>query len=267
MSVFSSATLYTAITTAYADLLPYSQKYRVDKERYTFSLDLLTKLPKSDTLTVLDIGTGIGLLPVALRKLGVRADGVDYFIFPEGHNDMFGVKDLETLKTQWQKAGVTVYNKNIFASDAIKDLPRVDVIVNEAMIEHLKDPRQFLSTCSTLLNPGGYLLLTTPNIATLLKRIRFLLGRSPNWPIEEFFRDGEQFTGHWREYTMKELIYMCEKSGFTVLETHNKNFLTKYKNWRDWRKNLRALFTSVSNLIPGSREMHYVLCKKTHTNL
>ncbi len=255
--------LRTALENSYKDLLPYSDKYRVDKERYLFSLALIHNISDIRQKTVLDIGTGIGILPVALAKTGVKATGADFYIFPEGNNTMFGIKDHEALQQRWKAAGVTVYNQNIFSDTAMTSLPKADVIVNEAMIEHLKDPKRFLATCSSLLNPGGYLLLTTPNIATLLKRFRFLLGRSPNWPIEEFFRDGEQFTGHWREYTMKELVYMCEKSGFTVLETYNKNFLAPYKHWKQWRKNLRAFLTSLSTLVPGSRDMHYVLCKKS----
>jgi len=254
--------LTEALEKSYLDLLPYSKKYRVDFERYLFSLELLKQIPDFENKKFLDIGTGIALMPMALKNLGAQVSGLDYFIFPESENEMFAIQEMEALQKIWEKNTVKVYNSNIYNAQLPSEIQSVDVIISEAMIEHLKDPKKFLTTAYSLLKPGGYLLVTTPNLATFLKRLRFLLGRSPNWPIEEFFKAGENFTGHWREYTMKELVYMCEKSGFEIVQTHNKNLLTKFKGWRNWRKNIRALVMSISSLVPNGREMHYVLCRK-----
>jgi 2-polyprenyl-3-methyl-5-hydroxy-6-metoxy-1,4-benzoquinol methylase len=251
-----------ALAESYEELLPYSKTYRVDKERYAFSLARILSIPEIAQKRVLDIGTGIGLTLVALRKLGVEANGVDRFIFPDAGNAMFGRAHIEELKKVWAHYGIAVHNTDILNAETARRLPQADVIMNEALIEHLKDPRSFLKTCHALLTPGGYLLLATPNGATLLKRIRFLFGKSPNWPIESFFSDGDTFTGHWREYTMKELVYMCEATGFTVLETYSKNHLTRFKSLTDWRKNLRALVAALGVLLPRGREMNYVLCRK-----
>ncbi len=253
---------HKALGQAYHALFPSSKKYGVDFERYLFSLELLQSLPDFEKKTFLDIGTGIGIMPLALHNLGVDVSGLDYFIFPESDNKMFGISEIDTLQKIWSENNVKVYNSNIYNAELPPDLQPVDVIISEAMIEHLKDPKKFFTAAQQLLKPGGYLLLTTPNSATLLKRLRFLLGRSPNWPVDEFFETGENFTGHWREYTMKELVYMCEKSGFEVVEKYNKNLLTKFKGWRNWRKNLRAVIMSIASLVPGAGEMHYVLCRK-----
>jgi len=251
-----------ALSEAYEELRPFSDTYGVDRERYAFSLSLIMNIPDIGRKSVLDIGTGIGLTLVALRTLGVAADGVDRFIFPDAENKMFGRQNIGEIEKIWKRYGIRVHNTDILDTTAARTLPKADVIINEALIEHLKDPRSFLETCHTLLSPGGYLLLATPNAATLLKRIRFLFGLSPNWPIESFFADGEKFTGHWREYTMQELRYMCDAAGFDVLQSHSKNHLTRFKGVRQWRKNLRAGVASLGMIVPNGREMNYVLAQK-----
>lgn len=251
-----------ALSETFAELAPFSRAYRVDFDRYHTTLSMLVALPAIAGKRVLDIGTGIGIIPVALRKLGIQADGLDRYIFPDAKNEMFGRDNITELQSVWERYGVTVHNKNILDASSLAGIPHAEAVVSEALIEHLKDPRSFIENCRALLTPGGYLLLATPNAATLLKRIRFLFGRSPNWPIESFFKDGEAFTGHWREYTLQELRYMCEAGGFEVIEMHSKNLLTKFKGLGDVRKNLRALVASVSALLPHGREMNYVLCRK-----
>lgn len=251
----------TALKEAYRLFLPYSKKYTVDFDRYVFSLNLLLNIPDIKEKKVLDVGTGIGLMPLTLQKLGITAHGLDYYIFPESHNEMFGLSDIGNYQKIWGAQSLKMLNKDIFDPNLAGSIGTYDVILSEATIEHIKDPKKFLEQCRALLKPSGYLLITTPNLSTLTKRLRFLFGRSPYWPIESFFKDGEDFTGHWREYTLHELQYMCTVAGFTVLQAHNKNMLAKFKSLKSWRKNLRALLTVISGIIPGTREMNYVLCQ------
>ncbi len=255
-------TIAQALRDAYKALEPYSSTYRVDFDRYALSIRMLLELPNIHEKHVLDIGTGIGILPIALRKLGIQADGMEYFIFPESDNEMFGQKNIEAIERVWKEAGVTVIRHDITGTTPLPSSAHTDVIVSEAAIEHLKAPRRFLENARELLPQDGYILISTPNSANLLQRLRFLAGLSPNWPIEEFFKDGESFTGHWREYTLDELVYMVRKSGFTVLRAHSRNALAKFKGIRSWRKNLRALIISIGWLIPKGREMNYVLGQK-----
>ena len=251
------------IDDVYQDLAPYSKKYSVDKRRYAFTASLIENLSPTKGARILDIGTGIGILPYVLTRLGYQAEGADLFVFPEHENDMFQFAEIDVIQERWQAAGVTVTNTNIYKHELPWPNDTYDIVVSEAMIEHLKDPKTYLEQMKRLVKPGGHIIISTPNLTTLLKRVRFLLGRSPNWPIKEFFADGESFTGHWREYTMKELIEVCELAGLTVVTAHNINLLAKFKSWRAWKKNLQALFVKLSWLIPGSREMLYVVVQKS----
>lgn len=254
--------IHDALTESYKNLEPFSDKYRVDFDRYVFSLQLLFSIPDLKNKKVLDVGTGIGLMPLALKKLGVQVAGLDRYIFPDAKNTMFEIKNVADLERLWKRNEVVVHNANIFDDVLPEDTQNVDVILSEATIEHLKDPKAFLQKCYNLLAPNGYILITTPNLGTLIKRVRFLLGKTPHWPIEDFFEGGENFTGHWREYTMKELVYMCEHSGFEVVNTQTKNMLAKFKSIIQFRKNVRAFTTMLSSPLSSMREMHYILCKK-----
>lgn len=58
---------------------------------------------------------------------------------------------------------------------------RFGVVVSSEVIEHLDSPRAFLQQVFELLEPGGYLLLTTPNVANWAGRLRFLVFGELRW--------------------------------------------------------------------------------------
>jgi 2-polyprenyl-3-methyl-5-hydroxy-6-metoxy-1,4-benzoquinol methylase len=257
-----TARLKGALTEAYRILSPYSEKYRVDFDRYFVALQEVASIPGARTKRILDVGSGIALLPLALRLVGFLADGMDFFIFPETGNKMFGQENIEDLRRIWKKEGCAVHK-----CDMATPLPQelrgtADIVISNATIEHLKDPKMLLVNCFSLLTPGGCLILSTPNAATLLKRIRFFFGKSPNWPIADFFSAGESFTGHWREYTRSELLYMCSAVGFQIVKTETKDVLTPWKKEMNIRKNMRAFIARFARCVPLAQEMHYLLCRK-----
>jgi 2-polyprenyl-3-methyl-5-hydroxy-6-metoxy-1,4-benzoquinol methylase len=54
-----------------------------------------------------------------------------------------------------------------------------DAIIAGDIIEHLMDTDIFLQELQRVLRPGGYLLITTPNMAWWWNRIRLLFGKIP----------------------------------------------------------------------------------------
>lgn len=262
MSVDNKSILKEALQEAYRRLAPYSEQYEVDFRRYLIMLEYVARIPDSLSKQILDVGTGIGILPLALRIARYRANGIDYFIFPETENVMFGRPDIRNLKRVWDNAGLSIEKYDVTSSLPKNLYETADILISDATIEHLKDPRTFLLNCRALLASGGYFILSTPNLGTLLKRIRFLFGKSPNWPIADFFKDGGSFTGHWREYTATELSYMCAAAGFEVLHTETRNALSPWKKGVSIRKNARAFIARLARCIPSAQELHYVLSRK-----
>ena len=58
---------------------------------------------------------------------------------------------------------------------------RFAMIVSSEVVEHLDAPRQFLRQVWQLLEDGGHLLLTTPNVANWVGRLRFLVLGDLRW--------------------------------------------------------------------------------------
>ena len=92
------------------------------------------------------------------------------------------------------------------------------------LLEHLaEDPMHMMSEINRVLKPGGYLVMTTPNLASLRALYALLLGYHPGL-LSAYFRPpaGEQKeTRHHREYTPIEIRLLMTESGFemTLLET------------------------------------------------
>ena len=81
--------------------------------------------------------------------------------------------------------------------------PGFDLIVFSEVVEHLHVPAAAaLVALKTLLNPGGVILLQTPNAAEVMNRVALLWGRNPY----ERLRLTPLNPGHFREYTLDELV-------------------------------------------------------------
>lgn len=92
------------------------------------------------------------------------------------------------------------------------------------LIEHLRaDPMHMMIEINRILKPGGHLVLTTPNIASL-RAIAGILGGYNPLLFPAYIRpgaNGETQARHAREYAPREIRSLLEDSGFeiTLLET------------------------------------------------
>ena len=93
-------------------------------------------------------------------------------------------------------------------SQDIRHWPKVarpfDLIVFAETLEHLYTaPEYSLAFLGSLLTEKGILIVTTPNAAMIMKRLILLLkGKNPYEKIRLIAEN----PGHYREYTMKELV-------------------------------------------------------------
>ena len=93
------------------------------------------------------------------------------------------------------------------------------------LIEHLfEDPMHLMCEVNRILRPGGHLVLTTPNIASLRAISGILQGYHPGFfhaYIKPAEGSGEVDARHNREYAPREIHRLLENSGFevTLLDT------------------------------------------------
>ena len=148
--------------------------------------------------TVLDAGAGAGELSAELKKMGFTVTSCD--LCPEG----FSGGACEKV-------------------DLNKPLPfskPFDTIACMEVIEHLENPYHLIREFARLTKKGSLLILSTPNIASVFSRIKFLL-------TGEFFlfSPAERQSGHIRPLAFWEVKEILEKNSFRLKEIHTNNYL------------------------------------------
>jgi 2-polyprenyl-3-methyl-5-hydroxy-6-metoxy-1,4-benzoquinol methylase len=103
---------------------------------------------------LLDVGCGEGQFVYTASQNGWDARGID---LAEPAIDLCRAHGLPCTRTDF--------------FDASLDRERFDLIIMSELIEHVPSPARFLSRAQELLAPRGVLYMTTPNFASLTRRI------------------------------------------------------------------------------------------------
>lgn len=124
-----------------------------------------------------------------------------------------------------------------------------DLVIALEVIEHLFDTDLFLSEVHRVLKPNGFLILSTPNLASLPNRLRLLLGGYPKYL--EYSRAG---AGHIHLYTPTVISRQLADNSFKIIKLTSPNFLCPYitKTWspvflREFCMALGDLFPSIGS--------------------
>lgn len=164
--------------------------------------EVLARLPEDGTLV--DIGTGTGIVPEAAHRLGYRVISIDQS--DEGR--------LAEPLHRLMATGI----EGVFAEVGAEPVPLADGIADVVfagdVVEHIPhSPKPFMAEIFRLLRPGGWCVLTTPNAVRLPVRLKVALGFS-NWmPLDTFYDLPRNF-GHHKEYDVRELRSLFRRSSF-----------------------------------------------------
>ena len=105
----------------------------------------------------------------------------------------------------------------------------VDIILAGELIEHIPNTLFFLSECKRILNKNGFLVLSTPNICSLVDRIRMLFGFLPG-QCARFSRQGkDKYNSHVRDFSLKEINEALELSGLKIIEARTNGIISHSK--------------------------------------
>ena len=114
------------------------------------------------------------------------------------------------------------------------------------LIEHLTaDPMHMLAEINRILKPGGHLVLTTPNLASLRSIAAVLDGYHPGFfpaYIRPRSEGQEPEARHNREYTPREVARLFVDSGFEVTLLDSGPFREEAKPEFEWVKHLLARY-------------------------
>ncbi len=174
--------------------LPYTSKG--DKVR----LRKITSLVGSNK-KVLDLGCYDGTLGARLIKKGNQVYGIE-----------IGEKVAQIARTR----GLKVKRQSFTSPFKFKD-SFFDVVVVGEVIEHVLDTDFFIAEIKRVLKSKGILVLTTPNVASLGRRIYLLIGKNPYFEAA-FGYPPEADAGHIRFFTKNLLLGYLKHKGFKIIK-------------------------------------------------
>lgn len=172
-------------------------------KRLQIALKLVDKYCSGKNLHSLDIGAGNNYFSTKLAEKGFHPTVIDLYEMQKNPSINYVVGDVE---------------KRLPFKDEYFDL-----IFAGEIIEHIFDTRAFLLECVRVLKPCGKIIITTPNLATLQDRLRFLVGKSPRQinPLHRYlYLHIRPFTKNLIKSCFAEtgIKYLCMKSNYVRLK-------------------------------------------------
>ena len=176
-------------------------------------------------LSVLDVGSGGGLICDPLAKRGADVTGIDA-----------SATSVEVARRHALKQNLPVSYHHCLAGEWADKGQQYDVVINAEVVEHVPDQQTLIQECASMVKPGGLLILATLNrtfrsfIVAIVGAeyvMRYLPVGTHSWskfvkPEELDSWTGSQFvrhtqsgfklnplTGHWKTTPSMAVNYLC----------------------------------------------------------
>ena len=185
---------------------------------------------------ICDLGCGDGSLGELLVK---------------NNNSVYGVELVKSQMDIAKEKGVDVCAADLNKERLVFDDNIFDVVIATEVIEHLLNPDNLLQEAYRILKDDGIFIITTPNLASLGRRIFLLLGKNP---VIEVSPKEENAVGHLRYFVKASLLQLLKKHGLSPVK-----FTSDVVNF-DKEGKLRSHL--LAKLIPGFGRSLICVCKK-----
>ena len=157
--------------------------------------------------SLLDIGTGHGLLPHLARSRGYEVEGTD-----------LSKHVSESLPV---KSGFPIHHGTV---EEIQFTRKYDIVTMLHVLEHTTNPVSTLTRCRDLLNEDGFIIVVVPNYRSLDTRVKDLLSKLKlkSRPYKHLALGHHNYV-----FSIKSLEILGRKSGLRVVHRQ-----TRQPAWR-----------------------------------
>jgi len=196
-----------------------------------FARDPFARAP-FESLRLLDIGCGGGLLSEPMARLGATVVGVDP-----------SEKNIKTARIHAAEQELVIDYRVGTAEDLERAGERFDIVLNMEVIEHVADPAAFTRICAAMLKPGGLMFVATLNrtlksFGLAIIGAEYVLGWLPKG------------THQWEKFvTPAELEGWMTTNGLKTVDASGVTY-SPLKN--DWRKSRDM---AVNYMVLGQKEL------------
>jgi len=161
--------------------------------------------------SLLDVGTGSGLVPQAARTRGYEVEGTDL--------------SKHVSENVPAKAGFPIHHGAI---EDIEFTRKYDIITMLHVLEHTADPLSTLRRCKELLNEGGYIVVVVPNYQSLDSRIKDVLSalKLKSRPYKHLALGHHNWV-----FSIKSLEILGEKSGLQITRRQTQQPAWRAGSW------------------------------------
>jgi 2-polyprenyl-3-methyl-5-hydroxy-6-metoxy-1,4-benzoquinol methylase len=209
-------------------------------------LDKITSIvQKMNPKKILDVGCGEGLL---IEKMASKVDA-----------EYYGLDAYEKIDAiNWQYTSTDITERLPFESE------QFDCVVLGEVIEHVPNTDFVIREIRRVLQDEGYLIISTPNLASWANRILLPLGLQPLFTetsseinLGRNFRmlgQGAKVQGHLKIFTSRSLGEILEKGSFVVTKKYGVPFFFPFP--------ISLLDQLLANIVPLSSGLLYVAQKR-----
>ncbi len=177
---------------------------------------------------ILDYGAGAGALSQRLHDNGYKVVAVDVNQEDFKADTLFEELDINNSK-----------ERTLFINSHLEEF---DLVLGAEVIEHVENPWQYCRDMRDLVKPGGYIVLTTPNIKSWYSRVRFFFtGRFHQ------FEDPDRSYGHINPVGDDEIRLICEQIGLVVKGIFPAGWLPRVWITSSFKRSMINMFGFISS--------------------